>query len=272
MPIIRLEDALACLEIEELGDDVFTGPNIPMPYYRVFGGQLLAQCIAIAAHSAPAKLVKSIHVTFPREGDLQKPVCFRMERLQEGRTFAGRGIVGEQEGRLIVSASVALHAQEDGLEHQAEPPDVGAPADATEADLTMIPWETRVVDGVDLSVRDVGPASFAFWMKAPELPAEQTVHQALFAHASDLTLIGTSLRPHEGIGQADSPEKIHTAVTTHTVWFHRPIVLDDWVLLSQESPVTAGGRGFGQGHAFDAHGTLVASFAQESMIRLVARD
>ena len=272
MPIITLEDTLACLEIEDLGDDVFTGPNIPMPYYRVFGGQLLAQSIAIAAHTTPGKTVKSIHATFPREGDLQKPVHFRMERLQEGRTFAGRAIVGEQEGRVIVSASVALHVDEPGLEHQADPPDAGPPEAATEVDLTMIPWQTRVVGGVDLSSRAVGPASFAFWMRAPELAAPQTVHQALFAHATDLTLIGTALRPHEGIGQADSPEKIHTAVTTHTVWFHRPIALDDWILLSQESPVAAGARGFGQGHAFDAQGTLVASFAQESMIRLATGD
>ena len=107
-------------------------------------------------------------------------------------------------------------------------------------------------------------------MRAPSLDADPTAHQALFAHASDLTLIGTALRPHAGIGQADSPEKIHSAVTTHTVWFHRAVSLDDWVLLSQESPVSAGARGFGQGHAFDAGGTLVASFAQESMIRLAA--
>ena len=99
------------------------------------------------------------------------------------------------------------------------------------------------------------------------MPSDPVAHQALFAHATDLTLIGTSLRPHEGIGQADSPEKIHTAVTTHTVWFHRPIALDDWILVSQASPVVAGGRGFGQGHAFDAAGVLVASFAQESLIR-----
>lgn len=272
MPIIQLKDTLACLEISELHDDVYSGPNIPMPYYRIFGGQLLAQAIAIAAHTAPGKRVKSIHTIFPREGDLAKPVQFRVERIQEGRTFAGRSVLGEQDGRVVMSASVALHAEEEGLEHQAPVPDVGSPEQAVPTDLTMIPWETRVVDGVDLASQESGPPRFAFWMRAQGLPADPMVHQALFAHATDLTLIGTSLRPHEGIGQADSPERIHTAVTTHTVWFHRPIVLDEWLLLSQESPVAAAARGFGQGHAFDSKGTLVASFAQESLLRLVERE
>ena len=107
-------------------------------------------------------------------------------------------------------------------------------------------------------------------MRAPELPPDPLVHRALLAHATDLTLIGTALRPHEGIGQADSPERIHTAVTTHTVWFHRDVALDDWVLIDQTSPVSTGARSFGHGHAFDAHGRLVASFAQEGMIRTVS--
>ena len=96
------------------------------------------------------------------------------------------------------------------------------------------------------------------------------MHQALFAHSTDLTLIGTSLRPHVAVSEARSPDRIQTAVVTHTVWFHRPIRMDDWVLIAQESPVTAGARGFGTGHAWSADGTLVASFAQESLIRPVA--
>ncbi len=272
MPIITLEDTLACLEIEELGDDVYTAPNIPMPYYRIFGGQLLAQCIAVAAHTAPDKSVKSLHTTFPREGDLAKPVRFRLERLQEGRTFAGRSIIGEQDGRAIVAAIVMLHTEEEGLEYQCAAPDLGHAEDAVPEDLTMIPWATRIVGGVDLNARDRGPADFAFWMRAEALPPKPAVHQALFAHATDLTLIGTSLRPHEGVGQADSPEKIHTAVTTHTIWFHRSLALDDWLLVSQTSPITSGARGFAQGHAFDGERKLVASFAQESMIRPISKS
>jgi acyl-CoA thioesterase-2 len=267
MAIISFEDTLGCLAVESLGDDVYTAPNISMPYYRIFGGQLLAQSIAIASHTAPDKQVKSLHVSFPREGDLAAPVRYRVERLQEGRTFAGRSIIGEQDGQPVVAALVMLHADELGPAHQVTAPALGTPSDAVAEDLAMIPWETRIVGGVDLATRSSGPAEYAFWMRAPGMPTGPMPHQALFAHATDLTLIGTSLRPLDGIGQADSPEMIHTAVTTHTVWFHRRIALDDWILVSQTSPVMAGGRGFGQGHAFDLGGGLVASFAQESLVR-----
>lgn len=269
MSKISLEDTLACLRVTALEEDHYTAPNIPMPYYRIFGGQLLAQCIVVAHETAPGRLVKSIHVTFPREGSLSLPVDYRVSRVQDGRSFAGRMIVGEQEGRAIVTASVSLHVEEEGLSHQLLAPEVGRPEASSPCEHEMIPWETRVVGGVNLDSREVGPARYQLWMRAPELPADQTTHQALLAHATDLTLIGTSLRPHAGLGQADSPDRIHTAVTTHTLWFHRPVTLDDWVLLDQESPSTAGARGFGRGHVFGARGELVASYAQESMIRPV---
>ena len=268
---IRFEDTLACLQLETLGEDHYSAPNIPMAYHRIFGGQLLAQSIAISTATAPEKRVKSIHVSFPREGDLRAPVDYRVQRVQDGRTFAGRFILGEQEGRVVVTASVSLHGEESGPVHQIPMPQVPAPEACPEVSHEMIPWETRVVGGVDLDDRDVGPPTYQMWMRSPPLPADPATHQALFAHATDLTLIGTSLRPLAGLGQADSPERIHTAVTTHTVWFHRPLTLDGWILLSQESPCTAGARGFGQGHAFNRSGELVASFAQESMVREVGQ-
>jgi len=269
MPLITFEDTLACLEVEALADDRYTAPNIPMAYYRIFGGQLLAQTIAVATRSAAGKSVKSLHAAFPREGDLREPVEYDVAAIQDGRSFAARQVTARQGERVIASAMVSLHVDEAGLSHQIAAPDAGEPRAATLTDLTMIPWETRVVGGVDLGARDVGPADYAFWMRAPALPGDRHVHQALFAHASDLTLIGTTLRPHEGLCEADSPDRIQTAVTTHTLWFHRPFRLDEWMLVSQSSPVTAGARGFAQGHAFDGDGSLVASFAQESMIRRV---
>ena len=267
MAIIRWEDTLACLSVEALGDDTFTAPNIPMDYRRIFGGQLLAQVLCVAVTTVESKTVKSLHASFPRQGDLTDPVEYRVRREREGRTFAHRQIVGEQAGEAIVLASVALHSEEAGLEHQMPSPEVGSPDEATVADLSMIPWETRVVGGVDLASREVGPPSFAFWMRAPSFSGPAVAHQALLAHATDLTLIGTSLRPHAGLGEDDSPERIQTAVTSHTLWFHRALRIDDWLLISQESPVVAAGRGFAQGHVFSRAGELVASFAQESMLR-----
>lgn len=267
MSIISFEDTLGCVAVEALGEDCFTAPNIEMEYYRIFGGQLLAQGIAIAVATCEGKAVKSMHVGFPRAGDLRKPVEFKVERLQDGRSFASRQILGGQAGKLIFHATVLLHVVEEGVDHQLPAPDVGPPEAATLEDLGMIPWETRIVDGVDLGSREVGEARYRFWQRTPKLPDDPMVHQALLAHSTDLTLIGTALRPVPELSEADATVKVQTAVTSHSIWFHRPFRLDEWVLIAQESPSLAGARGFGFGHAYNATGALVASFAQESMIR-----
>jgi acyl-CoA thioesterase-2 len=139
--------------------------------------------------------------------------------------------------------------------------------DAVAWDLGLIPCETRIVDGVDFRDREAGSAEFAFWMRAEELDAPLEMHQALLAFASDLTPIGTGLRPIAGLSPADNDRLIQTATTSHTMWFHDRIDLNDWVGFQQVSPMTGGGRSFCWGHCFDRSGVLVASYAQDSMIR-----
>lgn len=269
MALITWEDTLGSLDVHEMGTDRYTAPNIPMEYRRVFGGQLLAQAIGVATAAVAGKAVKSIHAIFPSEGDLAQPVEYSVRRLQSGRSFAALALEGEQTGRgSILSASLSLHALEDGFSHQLEAPDVGGPDGAVATELSMIPWETRVVGGVDLEDREAGPPEYAFWMKTPALADDPALHQGLLAHATDLTAIGTALRPHAGVGESDAPERIQTAVTSHTLWFHRPLRVDHWLLVHQQSPVTAGARGFATGHVFTETGQLVASFAQESLVRL----
>jgi acyl-CoA thioesterase-2 len=288
MAMCTLDDLLACLTIEETRHHHhyhhYTGPNLELPYYRIFGGQLLAQAIAIATRTCEGKHVKSIHVTFPRAGDLRETVDYEVQPIQDGRTFATRQIVGRQGEKAIFTALVSLHVQEfqeelqgevegeKGFDHQREAPSVGAPEDAPLCDLSMIPWETRIVGGVDLGADETGPPRLELWQRTPPLPDGVPLHQGLLAHSTDLTLIGTSLRPHPGVSEAHSPDRIQTAVTSHSLWFHRPFRMDEWILLSQESPTLSGGRGFGTGHAFSADGSLVASFAQESMIRPVVPE
>lgn len=269
MPIVSLPDLIRCFELEAVDPDTWTAPNLEMPYYRVFGGQLLAQACAVASRDADGKAVKSLHVVFPREGDLAKPVHFALTRPHDGRSFASRQLTAHQEGRVIMAATVSLHVPEEGgAEHQRPMPEVPGPEDCPAVDLTMIPMASRMVGGVDLADPAEGPAELAFWLRAEaRLDDDAALHQGLLAHATDLTLIGTTLRPVPGLSQADSPDKIHTAVTSHSLWFHAPFRIDEWLLLAQESPRLAGARGFGSGHAFSADGRLVASFAQESMIR-----
>ncbi len=264
-----LDDLVQCLTMPEVEPGVVEGDNLDIGYYRVFGGQILAQTIAAASAASPEKSVKSLQVLFPREGDTAKPMRYRVDTLQDGRTFGTTSIVATQDGKVISAATVSMHADEDGLERSDDRPEVGRPEDAPVMDVPMIPWEVRAVDGVDLADRAPGPPDLQLWMRAPAIDAPLSVHQALLAHATDLTIIGTALRPFDGISQADSTQTLHTAVTSHSLWFHQPFRMDDWVLVSQHSPVVAKGRAFGRGEVFDAGGRVVASFAQESMVRQI---
>lgn len=264
-----LDGLLACLDLTEVDDGVVEGQNLDIGYHRVFGGQILAQVLTAAAEASPDKSVKSLHILFPREGDTEKPMRYRVAKLQDGRTFGTTTVLAEQDGKVISSAAVSMHIDEDGLHRSDPPPAVGTPDDAEPLVLPMVPWEVRAVGGADLADRAVGPASLQLWMRAPALGDDRSVHQALLAHATDLTIIGTALRPFEGVSQADSTVTLHTAVTSHTLWFHQPFRLDEWVLLAQASPVVSRGRAFGRGDVFTAAGECVASFAQESMIRTI---
>lgn len=270
MPAFSLDNVLACLDLTEASPGTFTGPNLELDYHRVFGGQILGQTIrAASAAAAEGKVVKSLTQLFPREGDSAQPMTYAVTKHQEGRTYASTGVVATQGSKVVSLATISLHTPEPGSGHQAHMPTAGTPEEATLVDLGMIPWETRIVGGVSLGSPDVGPAELQVWMKAPSLPADESVHQALLAHATDLTLIGTALRPVEGLSQADATVKYHSAVTSHSLWFHAPVRVDSWLLLNQHSPVLLGGRAFGRGDVWTQDGQLVASYAQESMIRLL---
>jgi acyl-CoA thioesterase-2 len=268
MPVVDLEGVLGCLAVERVAGERWRAPNLEMDYRRIFGGQLLAQSIALATASAEGKTVKSVSCLFPREGKLDEPFEFDVEETQTGRAFALRRVTAAHGDKVFFVAQVSLHVTEEGLDHQDDTPPTDAPESCPQADLGMIPWECRVVGGVDLADRAAAPAEYAFWTRVDrDLGPDPMVNQGLLAYATDLTVIGTALRPHEGVSQADAHVRLHTAVTGHTLWFHRPFRIDDWCLIAQRVPVTAGARAFGQGHAWDAGGRMVASFAQESMIR-----
>lgn len=265
---VTLADLLGCLALTPVDGEpgVVEGANLDIGYHRVFGGQILAQALVAAAEAAPEKRVKSLHVLFPREGDAARPLRYAVTRHQEGRTFGTIEVVARQGEKVVAAALVSVHADEDGLHRSDPPPVVGPPETAPVVDLGLVPWETRAVDGVDLADRAVGPATFAWWSRTPTVGAEPHLHQALLAHATDLTVIGTALRPFDGVSQADSTVTLHTAVTSHTLWFHQPFRVDDWLLVTQHSPVVARGRAHGRGDVF-AGAELVASFAQEAMVR-----
>jgi acyl-CoA thioesterase-2 len=269
-----LENLLACLRLRSVGPTSYDGDNLDLDYRRVFGGQLLAQTIAALRGSAGDKSLKSLTQLFPREGDVSAPVTFDVTEHHAGRTFASMGVRVSQADRLISLATASLHQPEVGLSRQESAPDVPAPEQLAALRMDMIPWEIRVVGDADLSSPDTWPARFTFWMRAANLrdlvdDESDWIQQSLLAHATDLTLIGTALLPVKGLSQADTGRAFHSAVTSHSLWFHEPFRLDEWLLVDQVAPVLSGARAFGRGDVWSADGRLVASFAQESMVRLL---
>ncbi len=262
-------DLLRCLQLRPVGDDgslaVFEGSNQQLEYHRVFGGQILGQFVTAARATCPDKTVKSLHTLFPKEGRADEPLRIEAARRHEGRTFATLAITATQSSGVVAAASVSMHAAEDGPDRQdigAEvPPLLGA---EHRADIGLIPWEIRTLGGLDDEA--AGPPDYEMWMRTPEVDPE--LGPALVAYATDLTLIGTALRPLEGLSQRGAQTAYTSAVTSHTVWFHRPLRTDNWLLLRQHSPLLAHGRAFGRGDVLTEDGTLVASYAQESLVRL----
>lgn len=242
---------------------VFEGRNQQLNYHRLFGGQLLAQLVRAACLSCPDKAVKSLHVLFPRAGRAEEPVRYEVTRHHEGGTFATLTVLAQQTRGTAAAATVSMHAPEDGPDHQdvSEVPAVFGAANRVEFDL--LPWETRST--VELDTPAAGPPELDLWMRTP--PVSPELAPALAAYATDLTLIGTALRPLAGISQRDAGTAFTSAVTSHTLWFHREFRTDDWLLLRQHSPALARGRCFGRGDVRTEDGSLVASYAQEALLR-----
>lgn len=259
-------DLLSCLDLTSLAGPpaCLEGPNLQLRYHRLFGGQLLAQFARAATLTCPEKTVKSLHVLFPREGRSEEQVRYEAERHHEGRAFAALTILAKQARRVIATASVSMHAAEEGPSRQAVAPVPPVPGPEHQVDMNLLPWDTRT--DADLDARESAPPEFGLWMRTP--PVDQALAPAVVAYATDLTLIGTALRPLEGISQQDAQQAFTSAVTSHTVWFHQPCRADGWLLLRQHSPVLAHGRCFGRGDVLTEDGTLVASYAQEAMLRL----
>jgi acyl-CoA thioesterase-2 len=268
-----LANLIARMNLRTTGENRFEGDNLDLDYRRVFGGQILAQTIVALRECADGKSLKSLWQQFPREGDVALPMAYDVTVHQSGRTFATLGVQATQDGKLISVAAASLHTPEAGLSHPAEHLSVvPGPTAAREVAIDMIPWEIRVIGDADLNSPHVHPPHYQWWMRTPSLSslgAEDSdwTHQALLAHATDLTVIGTALLPVEGLSQADTGTKFHSAVTSHTLWFHQSFRMDEWLLVDQHSPVLAGSRAFGRGDVWTYDGRLVASFAQESMIR-----
>lgn len=278
-----VKDLLSILDLETLEHNLFRGRSPRDGWQRVFGGQVIGQALVAAERTVEARTAHSLHGYFLRPGDPSVPIIYEVDRIRDGRSFATRRVVAIQHGAAIFSMGVSFHVAEEGFEHQAEMPDVPPPEEAlSEQDLkamlnARLPaavrayWERErpiEIRPIDLK-RFLSPQGRApqqnVWMRATApLPDALAIHQCALAYASDFTLLDTALIPH---GRVLFDPGLMLASLDHAIWFHRPFRADDWLLYSQDSPTTAAARAFCRGNVFTRDGRLVASVAQEGLIR-----
>lgn len=276
---------LETLDLEPLEQNLFRGVSPDAGWQRVFGGQVIGQALVAAYRTAPAeRSVHSLHGYFIRPGDPEVPIIYEVERYRDGKSFTTRLVVAIQHGVPIFTMTASFHAAEPGLDYQERMPAVPPPEDLpSERELLQSfsdrmpenmrryfsrkrPIELRPVDSRHYLAPEKGrPALQNVWIRATEtLPDTPSVHQCVLAYASDMTLLDTALVAH---GRNFFDPSIMMASLDHALWFHRPFRADEWLLYAQDSPSTSGARGFTRGSVFDRAGKLVASVAQEGLIR-----
>ncbi|ADP80798.1 acyl-CoA thioesterase [Pseudofrankia inefficax] len=263
---VDLDELRAALTLTQVGEDSYQAANLQLGGAIVFGGQILAQSAVAALIGQAGKSVKTMHTVFARPGASAKPLDVSIERVQAGRAFASGTVTFSQEDAVCARSMVLLSADEPDLIRHGDECAPGPPP-APGGDEGGA-WRTVVAGGVDVRDPDqVGPPDLDVWSRWIGVPDDLGTSQALLALSTEGFLIGTAMRPHQGVGQSQAHRTLSTGVISHTITFHRPCDADAWVLLRQHSPFAGGGRAYGRGDIFTAGGQLVGSFAQDSMIR-----
>jgi acyl-CoA thioesterase II len=234
-----------------------------------FGGQLMAQAIVAGATVDPEKQVRSLHTVFARGASVAAPLEIGVDVVQSGRSFASASVSIRQDGRDCARSIVLLSSVEpDRIRHQLTSATPLPPADAVDSSHGSSFWEVRMEAGADLAdPAAVGPATLSAWTRFPGAPVDSTIGRALLAFASDGFLIGTAMRPHEGVGQSMAHVSLSTTVICHTLSFHEDVNAGEWMHMQMDSPYAGHGCSYGRGEVFGSDGHHVASFVQENMIR-----
>ena len=279
-----LDELVDLLALEPLEHNLFRGQSQDLGWGRVFGGQVLGQALSAAAQTVPTeRVIHSMHGYFLRPGMANKAIVYDVDRIRDGKSFTTRRVVAIQDGKPIFNLSASFQIQEEGYSHQDSMPDVPGPEGLKSevelwADLldkipekyhsqvlAERPIELRPVDPVNPLRPDVAEPYHRVWVKASgTLPDTQTLHQYLLAYSSDFGFMTTAMRPHRATWL--NP-KMQVASLDHAMWFHRPFRIDEWLLHCIDSPSASGARGLVRGSMFSRDGTLVASTAQEGLMR-----
>jgi acyl-CoA thioesterase len=267
----ELSELLDALELEEVGEGRYRAGSAPEAKGFIFGGQLLAQSMAAAVKGQPGKEIVTVHSVFARGGDPAVPLDIDVEHILNGRSFGSTTVTLRQKGKVCTRTQILLSAPErDIIRHDAEAPSVAGPDDAIAVGPYGVkgPWEARVVDGISIEETEQAlPAQLYAWNRWPDAPSDPVVNQQLLAWSTDPWIIGTSMLPHAGYGQAKAHKEFSTGVLTHTITFHNPVDASDWMLFALEAPHAGNGRVYGRCNIFDTKGLLLASFVQDSMVR-----
>jgi acyl-CoA thioesterase-2 len=280
-----LEQLVSLLALEKLEENMFRGQSQDLGWGRVYGGQVLGQALSAASQTVPAsRPVHSMHAYFLRPGDVKKPILYLVERIRDGGSFTTRQVSAVQSGQPIFTLAASFQEVEPGMDHQDAAPEAPAPElVAPEAERyakavdrlpprfaeefgAVWPFEFRptVVEDDPFTPSPL-PARKAVWIRARGTLADTpALHAYLLAYASDFGLISTCLLPH---GITWLHPEMQMASIDHAMWFHRPLRIDDWLLHVMDSPSATGGRGLARGRVFTREGVLVASTAQEGLLR-----
>lgn len=283
--VSKLQGLLERLDLEALDTDLFRGFSPADGRPRIFGGLVAAQSLIAACRTVEGRSVHSLHGYFLREGETTVPVIYHVDRIRDGRSFATRRVVAKQHGKAIFNTSISFQADEEGLEHQREMPDAPPPETVPTNEERLLaysersdnpafrflleldrPIERREVDHVDLLEPEPSSGLRRTWFRAGgELGDDPVLHQAVLAYASDYGLLEASFTRH---GHSFLTDTLIIASLDHSIWFHAPFRADRWMLYVTESPRTSGGRGLNFGHVYSADGLLIASVAQEGLMRI----
>jgi acyl-CoA thioesterase II len=281
-----IQEVVSILDLEPLEVNLFRGRSPQSRWQRVFGGQVIGQALVAACRTVEEVSVRpphSLHAYFLLGGDPKVPIIYEVERIRDGKSFTTRRVTAIQHGRAIFSTEVSFHGAEEGLTHQFPMPAVPKPdelpseTDMKDRPLSLVPEavrryyererpiELRPVEYGRYLGEKLEGGRFHIWIRATgRLPDEPAIHQCVLAYASDMTLLDAALIPH---GRMVFNDDIMAASLDHALWFHRPFRADEWLLYAQDSPNLGGSRGFSRGLIFAEDGTLVASVAQEGLLR-----
>lgn len=260
---------LEALTLEPLGEDRFRAINLPSAHGVVFGGQLLAQSIMAGLAGQEGKAVKTIHTVFARGASHDAPLEIAVDRMHAGRSVASSTVTISQGDQICTRSLVLLSAVEDDVIRHADPRrSSSSPEDVADHVRGEEAWELGIVGNVDISDPEaVGPPELDVWVRFAGAPDDAATDQALVAYSTDGFLIGTAMRPHKGVGQAQAHVTLSTGVLSHTLTYHESCPAAEWHLLEQRATYAGHGRSYGRGEIFRSDGQLAASFVQDAMIR-----